>query len=56
MSITKATELINSAMVLMNLLDKRIATDFNARESHHKILDIETVLLEAKEELKDYKL
>ena len=56
MSITKATELINSVIVLMNILDKRIATDFNAREAHHKIMDIETVLLEAKEELKDYKL
>lgn len=56
MSTIKAIELLNSAMLLMNLLDKRIATDFNAREAHHKISDIETVLLEAKEELKEYKL
>ena len=56
MSTTKAQELINSSILLLKLLDARIKTDFNAREAHHKIMDIETVMLEAKEELKDYKL
>lgn len=56
MSTLKAQELINSAVVLLDILDKRITMDFNAKEAHHKIDDITTVLLEAKEELKDYKL
>lgn len=56
MSVLKATELINSSIVLLGILDSRIKMDFNVKETHHKIDDITTVLLEAKEELKDYKL
>lgn len=56
MSTLKAQELIGSAILLLDLLEKRIILDFNIREAHHKILDIKKVLFEVKEELKEYKL
>ena len=56
MSKIRAEEFINSAILHLNMLEKRINLDFNVVFCHTKIQDILTALLDAKEELKDYKL